>query len=71
MLASMTGDNGNGPQLMERAGDILKLRLLFSRLYSGLKNAYAPVDTGNRGNPSMADHYASLIQTHALLGKGK
>ncbi|SFH72163.1 ankyrin repeat domain-containing protein [Bradyrhizobium sp. cf659] len=66
MLVSMRGDNGSGLQLMQRAGNILKLRLLFYRLYSGLKNAYGPVDAGNPGNRGMADHYAGLIEAHKL-----
>lgn len=71
MVASMRTDNGSGPQLVQRAGEILKLRLLFYRLYSGLKNAYAPVDTANPGNPREADHYADLIARHELQTQRK
>jgi hypothetical protein len=71
MLASIKGDAGNGPQLVQRAGDILKLRLLFYRLYSGLKNAYAPVDAANPGNRSEADRYAGLIAKYELQTQRK
>ncbi|QOG17701.1 hypothetical protein [Bradyrhizobium sp. SEMIA] len=70
-MASMMSDAGNGPQLVQRAGNILKLRLLFYRLYFGLKNAYGPVDKANLGNPSEADRYARLIVDHKLQTQGK
>ncbi|WP_342740803.1 ankyrin repeat domain-containing protein [Bradyrhizobium sp. B117] len=71
MIASMKSDAGNGPQLVQRAGNILKLRLLFYRLYTGLKTAYGPVDKANPGNPSEADRYARLIVDHKLQTQGK
>ncbi|UFW45725.1 MULTISPECIES: ankyrin repeat domain-containing protein [Bradyrhizobium] len=71
IMASMMSDAGNGPQLVQRAGNILKLRLLFYRLYFGLKNAYGPVDKANLGNPSEADRYARLIVDHKLQTQGK
>ncbi|MBR0783828.1 ankyrin repeat domain-containing protein [Bradyrhizobium iriomotense] len=71
MMASIAGGSGSGAQSVQRAGNILKLRLLFHRLYSGLKVAYGPVDAGNPGNPSMADHYAGLIERHQLLTRRK
>jgi hypothetical protein len=71
MIASMVGDGGNGPELVRRAGKILKLRLLFYRLYSGLKNAHAPVDAANPGNRGVADYYTGLIKKHELLSLRK
>ena len=71
MMASMMSDSGNGPQLVQRAGNILKLRLLFYRLYTGLKDAYGPVDKANPGNPSKVRHYADLIANHKLQTQGK
>lgn len=71
IMASMAGDGGNIPQLVRRAGYVLRLRLLFYRLYTGLKNAYGPVDPANRGNRSVADHYAALIENHKLLTQRK
>lgn len=71
MIASMAGGGGNGPQLVQRAGNMLKLRLLFYRLYSGLKNAYAAVDKANPGNSNEANRYAGLIAEHKLQTEQK
>ena len=66
MKAAISG-TGSVADVMRRAGETVAVRLLFYRLYTGLKNAYGPVSAENPGNPDEAARYANLIQVHQLL----
>jgi hypothetical protein len=59
MMAGMSGSSGSAS--VQRAGEALKLRLAFHRLYDGLARAFDPAD------PQVATDYRKKIEQYRLL----